>query len=310
MKIFNVIASHFKIHWRLILTFSIIWTVFMLTMLLLPLLSKGFSIGNGVLWERQTTEDSGSHGRNLAMTSISLLHSFLFNGLGIVFYGLTAVIFINKILLKELHTGQISLWLTQPISKAKILISKILFLILVLTITYFPAYLIMIIISSQAVDVKELILNVILGGLQIYIFIIMLALIFVTISLLLSEKAIVANAIFTILLCYFVFIFALQIVALITQMKSKILDGFLNYGGLHIFITNVFQYNDDLDPIVFEIGKPIITDDGIYTYWIERTQMKEINQALYWTSTVLMMGITPTLGWVSTVLFKKTSFNI
>ncbi len=92
----------------------------------------------------------------MEMIPLEMIYNILFKNLGWVIYGMIIIIFINKILLKEVNSTQISLWLTQPISKAQIILAKYLTLMIITTFLYLPAFVILISIASFGHDSKDL----------------------------------------------------------------------------------------------------------------------------------------------------------
>ncbi|AGR42129.1 hypothetical protein [Spiroplasma diminutum] len=310
MKLFNTISSHFKIHWKLIIFITIVWTLIVASIFCLPLLSEGFSIANGSLNKKQwSSSGTGSSTGSMEMIPLGMLYNILFKSLGWVFYGFIILIFVNKMLIREVSSTQISLWMTQPISRFEIVLSKYLTLIIITTLLYLPSFSILIIIGSFAQDSKTALTNMVFGGIQTYLFLLMLTSIIFVIAILLIEKATIFNVVISLSLVYFVLIGILELIILISQSENNFLKVVSNYLGLQIFICEVLPYNFEADLVKhlvyegFENGRRV-------EIFIEAISLDKINMALYSTLTIIMSISTIIMGWLSTFLFKKISFNI
>ncbi|WP_339034931.1 ABC transporter permease subunit [Spiroplasma endosymbiont of Cantharis rufa] len=309
MRLINTITSHLRIHWKLITFITIFWSLINFGLLCLPFMSERFSIAYGSLIKNTSNSQGLSGSGSMEMIPLEMIYNILFKNLGWVIYGMIIIIFINKILLKEISSTQISLWLTQPISKAQIILAKYLTLILIITFLYLPAFVILISIASFGHDSKVALSNVTLGGLQTYFFLLMLASIFFIVALLLIERTMLFNIIGSLILTYFTLIGLLELITLISVSENEALKIIINYIGLQVFISNVLPPDFDKEPVSYLVYETIENGENIKIF-IETPALKDINIILYCISTILMNGLLLTFGWLSTYLFKNISFNI
>ncbi|AUB31807.1 hypothetical protein [Spiroplasma floricola] len=310
MKIFNGIGTYFQIHWKLIVSTVAIFTIFIVGIFMLPLISSGFTIVRGSIYESSLSGSGSISGTYESMIPLELIYNIFFKSLGLAIYGFVMITFIDKILLKEISSTQISLWLTQPLTKTQIILMKYLFLLLVITVMYIPALIVLLIMASFTQDAKNAYNNIVLGFIQIYFFLIMLSSIFFIMSLLLTERATMFNVIASLILGYFILIGILELIYLVSNSQSQAFKIVINYIGLQAFITNVFNYDLDAEPVRYILSQEIIGSGSTRIIFIETPVLKEINKASYSSLIVISISISFALAWLSTIIFKKISFNI
>lgn len=304
MKSSHVLSSHFRIHWKLILSIALIWTLFVIGIFCLPLISEAFTIGQAILIKKESSGEQSLSAEE-AMVTIDLLYGIIFGGVGMTFYGAFIVVLVNKILLKEISSNKISLWPVQPYSRKQVILIKFLFLLICISIFYAPSFLMVIIISTKAHDAHLLYVNILLGALQVYLFLLVFSALIFIIALALPDRATLANTIFAMILGYYLFVFALKMISLITRINGPVMNFFMDYVGLQALITNLLVYDFDKD-----YTAELYNSVGSTTYVIRGQAAKAINFLAYGLQTIAILVAFGGLTFGSLQLFKKTSFRI
>lgn len=312
----NIVLTYFKINKKLITFFLIFWTAIVGgTFFLTTIGIGGVVIANNSPGSDLTVDGGGhssSSGGGFALTSI---YSVVLNSVGILFYGIISIIFVNKIVIKEVSTTQISMWLTQPISRTQVVMSKLSFILLLITIMYLPTLAIMLSFASQAYDARELFKNVVIMGVQYYLYIILIAILIFVLSLLLVESGTLFTTISALVLIYLAIVGFLGFVIFdMNNEKLKAISFIPKYLGPQVFLTNILESDWSLDPIHHVIKEvESVRPDGrpqVYIETLDITPLKEINWFRLISLDISMFLLNVILAGYANSLFRDKSFNI
>ncbi|QEH61774.1 hypothetical protein SCHIN_v1c05770 [Spiroplasma chinense] len=169
---------------------------------------------------------------------------------------------------------------------------------------YIPTFILIVSVSTKAVDKKQLIQNLVLGGLQNYIYILLLITILFLIAIIFSGRETLINLIYAFIVFYYLFLFSLQLFKMISASESKVISFVLNYLGPQMLLTNVFQYN--LDKETVEIIIPTGEKDTYYSF--TPLFVEKINYIKYTILFMLMVMLTGGINYLNCNLFKNKSF--
>ncbi|PPE05815.1 ABC transporter permease subunit [Williamsoniiplasma lucivorax] len=170
------INTHLKNNWVPILVFGIVWlviTIFIMTITKLTLSHLPITIAPAGQVDNEY--------KVLSDPISDMLGTFIFGIVGILFFSIVTTTMIYHVINKEMKTGEISLWMTAPLARRQIILSKIVFVWIVDLIILTPSLVFILIWSSQAIDAKQHFGFVILQAVMFISFLFLLPIIFTVI---------------------------------------------------------------------------------------------------------------------------------
>lgn len=210
----KIILTHLKMHWKSLLYFLVLITLFSILLLTFGMFSatedKSFSshfggpfIGKVNMFYGTAADLPFIYSESVNNYYSKWVSGILFSGPTIVFLSIATVFFVYKIFLSEIRTGRIVSWATLPISKQKLFLMKILSIIIINVILTASVSLVILIFGSTAQDANKYFLRLFLYCLEFIIFNIFLSLIFISIGVLLIKKPLYINIlIYTTIIIY------------------------------------------------------------------------------------------------------------
>ncbi|AGM26574.1 hypothetical protein SSYRP_v1c09870 [Spiroplasma syrphidicola EA-1] len=242
-------------------------------------------------------------GDNLISIS-NMLNWGLFSGAGIAFFAIFSLVLINKNFLKEVNNGQISFWLTLPLSKKQVLQAKISYTMLSNLIIFIPSYLIILIFAGISYDAKQWFGYVTLYGIQFILFIFLLIILYFFISTFLTDKTMVANIINSLIIFWILVTWVISLFYDMAPDHFKELK-YAQYVSLQslIVIPLKFSQTDISETIVKNLGSG-------KTLTLEIYQHSSFNNIAISSCTIGIPIITFGLDWLNIKLFKIKDLNL
>lgn len=235
MKKFTFKNSHlyknnFKLHYKKIIIFALIYLIPMFIIVFVTLVSGSNetlkkAIAKPVIAPLEYLKNNPTGNELSSYTSISeILRPIFLGGPGIIACSIIMLFFINMTYTRENQTGQIAVWITSPNSKAKILLSKILFLYTSICLIILPQAIGVLSYAATASDAHHFFWNLFGSYVQHIFVIIFLTTLYLLIAVLCHEKTLVGNFINTGILLYIFLTWVLEFF-----YDAKVFDGGMNW---------------------------------------------------------------------------------
>ncbi|ATZ17100.1 hypothetical protein ELUMI_v1c03750 [Williamsoniiplasma luminosum] len=219
----HLMIAHYKNNWKIILIFGIIFVGLSTIMFLSPILSS-------------ITD------RNIVIVATGKEHqtSILgtlnwFNLYRILFFSLLSFSLTRNMIGQEIRSGQINLWMTAPISRNRIMFSKICFLWSVTLIILIPSLLPFLITSAVAVDANQHFGRLVLQLLGIILFTLMFTTIYILVTVIFSSLDRVTGLINSGIFLY------LSIFQILKTLVGLELGGYIQYFNLNSLLVAVIK---------------------------------------------------------------------
>ncbi|QHX37032.1 ABC transporter permease subunit [Spiroplasma sp. BIUS-1] len=306
-----LILSPIKINMKLFLTITGCWTAFVILILTLSHFTSSYStISNGIIEIKIPNNQGGSSVFSEGILSIGWVYSQIFITFGSVFYGLYALILIYKIISKEVASAQISLWLTQPISRNQLVITKYISIFAMLSITYLFQLVMLLSFSLFTYDYKDYFVNILLGGLQNYVYIFFIYTLFFLIANIFLEKVLVVNVICIVILSLMLLSSTLEMMLMVSQSGDNTMIKISKFMGPQIFLTDVFPYAKNLEPHEIIVKEQILPNGGSIIEKLILDKIDKVNILKYILCNLAMIVISNLSLFITMNIFKRKSFNI
>lgn len=201
-----------KNNYRLVLFFTFFWTTLISGGIYLENMSH---IKGTVHWIISGCEYTlmNPHRTGSIVDGIGgFLGKYIFPSIGIIFFGIVIISYINIIIVKEISNGQIGIWLTSGFSRTNILFSKISSILLITTIVFFPSGLIISVLSAISYDASANFGYVFGEMIDFILLCYLLVFLFSMISLFLIDNNVVLNCTLSLILFYILITWLLQII--------------------------------------------------------------------------------------------------
>ncbi|WP_338983149.1 ABC transporter permease subunit [Spiroplasma endosymbiont of Othius punctulatus] len=246
-KIGKSIKYHQKINWVLTLCFGLIW------LLLTILVTQGMNIGgrSGLFIAPNLTLDGD--GKKYLNNGMGESISYIWGIFGFIFFSIITLILVFNTFLKEMRTGQITLWMTLGMSKTSILLSKIFNIFSILIIVFIPSWLFVVVIGSTANDANLYIGHIIASGFLFIFFNLFISTIYVLIGMIFINQS---GLFLSIALFITLFILATSIINFIWIMVSYSEHGtakdqpfyswmkYVKYFSIQSLYVQILQFDD------------------------------------------------------------------
>lgn len=302
----KIIKFHLLINRKMIAFIIIFWLVITCALLSFTLigLNENFktpTIGDHSL-ETRFPNNSGSSTRILISIS-QILRWSLFSGPGIVFFSIFIIYLINKTFIKEINTSQINVWISQPISRNQLFLTKISFILLSCFLVFIPSFVVILIFSGISYDAKEYISLIFLYGIQMMIFIIMLISIYSIIMFACIEKGVLGSVLCSLIAFW---IIATWIITITYEMSNGELS-YLKFGKYiapQSLMVDVLKFSQN--NIESSISMPLNGNEFI----INSYEKENINILALVLLMILMPIISSIASYVNSIIFYKKDLNI
>ncbi|QBQ07654.1 ABC transporter permease [Spiroplasma gladiatoris] len=301
-KNLNTVLYNLKSNYKIVLLFIFIWLIAVSISFIVPLIdqtynSKGFKkpfMASGDLKEKINSGTTISNYSGLG-EMISIL---TYGWIGIVINLIFTLVFINKILVSEYKNGQLAIYLSQPISRTNVFISKILSLFLFQILIIASGFILnLIIMGVGTVSAKEF-GYFIFYSLNFILVVFLLSLIFMLISINLLDKTFQLNIYCCLIIGYVILNFGIYMIYIQYRDGLKALQYF-KYIDLKSLVINVFVYNGETQ-----------TTQLNETTQFENNKLSDINALRVSLTMILLSALTPLLWWANINTFKKLDFNV
>ncbi|ATG97732.1 ABC transporter permease subunit [Mesoplasma lactucae] len=249
----KVIRYELLNYWKYILFFGIAWLL--VTAILVPVMS-GFgpeefgpfkkadympSIANISLAISKKGENIGNSSE--VVNGIGDVMTWIFFvGPAAVFFSAFAIVLINKSINTQVKNGEMTTWLSMPLTRRKIMSGKIATILISQLIVFVPSFIIILIIGGVSHHTSEEFWNLFLYGIQFILFIFALSMLYSLISIALVEKTTIAIMTNSIIATY---ILVVYIMTMIYQQGNVQSLKFAQYITPMSFVINTLQYNED-----------------------------------------------------------------
>ncbi|WP_338984400.1 ABC transporter permease subunit [Spiroplasma endosymbiont of Diplazon laetatorius] len=247
----------------------------------------------------------GSHGSYgiISWSIYSSLSTAIYSVPGITIFLIANIYLINKIIIKELNEGQISIWMSFSFSRFKVIFSKILTIFIINLIIFSFSFILIIIFSSFAQDSKQYIGFVFMYSLQFITFIILLVSILIIFSILFNQKSVLLNVVFGLFIFWILSTWILNLVYDLSDGTIKMLKyvKFISPQSLLLPVMNFGSENVNLIE-EYEYGK--------YKVTIKQATLKEVLWAIKSTVLILLMISIVVINYFSIRIFKNKDIKI
>ncbi|WHQ37525.1 ABC transporter permease [Spiroplasma sp. SV19] len=302
---FNIIKNHLRINWKLILFFGLFWVIITVALMGMTLISHVEGVKTPVIGIYDVNLKTGTSTVGDALISISqMLNWALFASPALVYYSIFTLILINRNFMKEINGGQISFWLTMPLSRKQILGSKILYIMLSNLIIFIPSWIIILIFSGISYDANKWFGYVFLYGLQFILFVFLLIVIYTLISICLIEKTMVANIINSLITFWML---VSWIILLIYDMNPTGYTGleYIKYISLQSLIVIPLKFS--ISDIANEVIIPLDKNKILY---LSEHKYLGFNKIAIAICTISIVFLTFSFGYLDLFLFKNKNLKI
>ncbi|AKX34636.1 hypothetical protein SLITO_v1c10250 [Spiroplasma litorale] len=202
---------------------------------------SGFFIApTSINYEKFTGGNFGS----TKMSIYSITHYVAYEGPGQIIFLIANIVFVNKIIIKELNDGQMTMWLTFKTSRKNIILSKILSIVINNLIIFAPSFIILLVFSTLSMDASQNLGLMFYQSIQFIVINLLLLSIILFFSILFNEKNTLLNIVFALIGLYILIGWVLNIVDEFMGGEIKLLS-YVKYFQIQylVFMVMNFDYN-------------------------------------------------------------------
>ncbi|AXK51806.1 hypothetical protein [Spiroplasma alleghenense] len=303
----KIVMAHLKVNWKIILFFSLFWLFIAVSLMTAVLVPFDKNMTSAFIRPTQIERQIGnSTYGGLKPTVSQMLNFALFGAPGIVFFIIVLMTMAGRIFSKEINGGQINIWMTSAVSRTQIFYSKFMFIIFSVFIIFIPNFLVILIVSAISVDANQYFGNVLLYGVQFFIFITFMAALVSLVVFYLAEKGPLPFIVISLIALY---ILVTWIITLISDLGNDLTPkwmSYVKYYSIQSLLVNPLNFDYWIqDPLAEQI---IVK--GERTYIIQHTLH---NKAELWLSIfapVILLGTATGIVIGTNALFIRKDFNI
>ncbi|WP_381415203.1 hypothetical protein NPX79_00630 [Spiroplasma endosymbiont of Anurida maritima] len=182
----NIFISHFKSNWKIILPF--IFGIFLVSFLaiLIPFSWSEFKYIGTV--EAHWVLDTG-RGPDARVFGLGpIIAVFVFGSFGTLIFSIFSLLLTGFVITSELKKNKMSIWMATPSTRNQIIMSKLLFVIAIITVAFLVVFIPTIIFSSVARDANLYLDKVILQGIFFYLMNVLVAIAFFFLAVIFSNQ--------------------------------------------------------------------------------------------------------------------------
>lgn len=296
--LFKLIWSHIKIHKLLLVILITIPVVFVLFGFLQSLANgEPFSIG----WFRKV--DSITDPLYIGPTVLSrMLKDVFFGFIGLTYFLIMIIIMVYLILVYQINQGTISFWSTLPISRTKLILSKKIFLTLLVTTCWFPIFLFTTIFSSISIDASLHFKDIFIDTFQYLLFLILIENILFIIGLIFYKSNLTFFGIAILFVVYLLFTELIDMrYSSDADLSSSLFKDIIHYISLQNFVNRFAWFSQGINQ------NNIINLGGVDYY---EANIHEQNYLKFSIMLVIEIIIIAVLMISNVILFKRKNLVI